>query len=1403
MRSTLGVFDMELENVHFDYSVLEKNTDDYYQGRKKWLKQIDEAKWVKALPFERIQNKTNNVDGYRIGFEYDLSGVRQLQYSYYLICDHRMFHLKTISPQDGGESDEQKLTQIISTFSCARDPKKIGGFDTATVSENWKKVNQTPEKRLAAVRALQDFLVEYEQSHQAAANHSNDDQSRIETIKRFFDRFLTPTDAFAGDKGCFFAGWTSAWGKNPQGKWTCSEPDGAKGCGDDQIKCNPAVFGNVCILSTFKDSATQVCNSEYKNHQVDHDKEISKYLNDNPTVLPQLAQSAEGICGEDPYRNANYGLCSTLNDRIAQSANGDPAALAKLPPPPNGIDPTEYEKAKDVNQGILQLIENYCLNDDKKTMRPSAEIDVNGKKTVIDCVALKDQALANLKSLEKVNSKAKIEAVENSCPLDSDNNPITSDTLKNLKQVADVAGPSCTEEEKAAKNECISGLVCSLATSPAAIASIMIPGGGNLLPKTSFKGCDMQDGCLTHAVNAIWEALWSTIKGLASLAYHSVGGILHDGALAGWNTIKGGINFFGASLSIDDASSYKVVQLAKTGSGMLADFIKDPGKAVKDFFKGIWGGINHWMMNDVFCKEWSGSPHISTCKTPASGWECLSCKQKLNGACTALGYVASTVAETLLTGGVGSILETTGITAKVGSALSKAVELGKLPLKAFDEAFPVLSEATGAGARLVGRGALNVGKGAVWTAKLPLKLLTGTAKGIYNILDKIPVVNLGTKAIRLAGEQGDRFLKFYVELNKNAFAVGQDLGGALGTRITSSAKVSRSLAATELALQDNTLASVSNAAQSSQVAAPIDNGAHYITYAGKDGPVQGKVISVGLDGKTLQVETEDHVVTTLTKKQLKTVKPLAADDTVKNSFMINTEPATSGEAKVIGEHDTKRTVLNSLGQPEVEFKTSAGQAVKGKVTGVTPDAHQLIVEGNDGKVYLVDRSIAKGNRRAEQLLNRLEAKPVTVPANTAALPSIQPPTGQVKWQDGAANSFRTAFDEGKLEGDARYILIKDRHGDLEYAKVYAVGVDGKSIEVTFPDGAQSVIDGYPLQTARPIPNLDDKIRNLFPDLKPALPDQAVAFGTHDVKRKLFSSLRTPEVEFVTASGQKIKGKIASITPETHQLIVEGKDGNVYLVDRGAIKANRKARKILSSLEVEPAAVPGAHNSGPVQTVTTAAGPESYLRIRDPNTGQSRLVSFVDGTYSENSSGVAHFKYRIKEPDGTVRVVTPDEVLSSESGPAARQAYDAQIQSGKLTRDPAAPPPPPQKPQIPLQTPPKEQSQGPQSKNITKRKTLNDIINHGALDDTNRYISYIPVKGAPPIHAEIMAVGQDGSLLCKSQLGQDFILKGGQLKQAMIDPWNPLSNPSIFERKLSDDAVASPDQVQNFKAKGNQ
>ena len=105
-----------INDLKFDQKSLEQNYAEYKSGREAWLN----SKSGKSLEyFPYITDKRNDgVEWHRVGYSYELSEVKFLEYSYYILCGGQLFNAKTLLRQGHEKKYIKDTEEIIRSFEC-------------------------------------------------------------------------------------------------------------------------------------------------------------------------------------------------------------------------------------------------------------------------------------------------------------------------------------------------------------------------------------------------------------------------------------------------------------------------------------------------------------------------------------------------------------------------------------------------------------------------------------------------------------------------------------------------------------------------------------------------------------------------------------------------------------------------------------------------------------------------------------------------------------------------------------------------------------------------------------------------------------------------------------------------------------------------------------------------------------------------------------------------------------------------------------------------------------------------------------------------------------------------------------------------------------------------------------
>lgn len=115
-RAVVLVTPTGTEDLVFNEKALSKNQRSYREGRENWLK----SRSGKALRFFPYQKETwaPNLEAHHLGFEYQLGDQKFAENSYYIFCDKKIFHLKSLVPTELGTSEQRATGNTVKSFRC-------------------------------------------------------------------------------------------------------------------------------------------------------------------------------------------------------------------------------------------------------------------------------------------------------------------------------------------------------------------------------------------------------------------------------------------------------------------------------------------------------------------------------------------------------------------------------------------------------------------------------------------------------------------------------------------------------------------------------------------------------------------------------------------------------------------------------------------------------------------------------------------------------------------------------------------------------------------------------------------------------------------------------------------------------------------------------------------------------------------------------------------------------------------------------------------------------------------------------------------------------------------------------------------------------------------------------------
>jgi hypothetical protein len=671
-RAVLNIQHTPLRQFRFDHKLIQATQDQYFAGRKEWLEDLDNTRFISEIPYEKL-SANPRVDGFQLGFRYEMRGQEFEERSIQIVCNERMYFVKTLYSSKEPAADKKALADIVQKLNCATVIAKDGPYVPSNLQDldvkferkygtQWPTQQQlksaSAETKAVMLESVVEFYKKFEEGAGEELYSANQQQFR-DIMKRLqlpFSEEAFATEGF----DCFFGGWPSKFVKKG-GRLTCGSPadtnpdyaSASGACGVNQLACNPALFGkDVCISVTSaaeRSHATLRCEAGFKKNGKTYE-DIVKDPSFNDSLFQQTIQSAEGVCSEEAYATGNYGLCSVLKDKLNLSISG-----GKKTADENDnlfINRLDSVKPENYDQTVSSALDNYaefekrCF-DDKNNFKPDEDPNmdpVERDRCIQDLNAMADDLNKVDNMHQQVEQVVTQEDQGGTSPVDpnlqnqncADGNFCGSKPQGSAATANPAAASSCTKDELGR----IKSETCSFSTYMAAFGSAGV---------------------------AMVKSLIGSVKFLAELAKDAVV-YVKDKIVQGWNWLWG-------SKKVENQTANKAHQASTTSNSFLSQLKKDPWGTIANLFKAMVDGFSSFVKNDVFCQKWSDWKQTK-CLIPGNSWECLSCQAKVKGIGTAVGYIAGEFLPAVLTGGAMASAGKIAEFLKAGKAAGKLAKIG-------------------------------------------------------------------------------------------------------------------------------------------------------------------------------------------------------------------------------------------------------------------------------------------------------------------------------------------------------------------------------------------------------------------------------------------------------------------------------------------------------------------------------------------------------------------------------------------------------------------------------------------------------------------------------------------------------------------------------------------------------
>lgn len=116
-RVTLIVSPSKIHKVDFSKEGLEKDQDNYRNGKNKWLKKVG-GESLKFHPY-KIEKWKNAERVHSIGVEYLLGDIHYTEHTYFFNCRGYLYNIKSLYREKEYGRDVGMIKKVIQSFNCS------------------------------------------------------------------------------------------------------------------------------------------------------------------------------------------------------------------------------------------------------------------------------------------------------------------------------------------------------------------------------------------------------------------------------------------------------------------------------------------------------------------------------------------------------------------------------------------------------------------------------------------------------------------------------------------------------------------------------------------------------------------------------------------------------------------------------------------------------------------------------------------------------------------------------------------------------------------------------------------------------------------------------------------------------------------------------------------------------------------------------------------------------------------------------------------------------------------------------------------------------------------------------------------------------------------------------------
>ncbi len=522
---------------------------------------------------------------------------------------------------------------------------------------NW---NELPiEKKVLVLNEYKEFLIKHE-ALDPLNNSSMIQDGDFTTYFKKMTSFLI-LDSWAADlERCLIGGWPSY--RNPTTK-SCDAPFESENypkdsCPSNAIACNPILFGdNLCSPFVTKDQRNSVfknCEKQFKAEKRDM-KNVAE--NVDPLTFKQMTENVDDVCNDTKTVQSKTGMCAALKNKLEEWVPNETLnSQGLINKAIRSKDIDDLIRAQESNQ---REIEN---NTSKFEANCEPEI-VEAKQQI--CENLSAKIVKGTKLAERLATL--MDQYQFEQPGCSSMQTSEVDALVSATSSA-VNTPSCSQATKDQnKKQCSNDIACATMSS-IPLASVV----GEVMGSSCVNS---QNSCLTHLITQCVKTFISNMGDMWDM--------LKSGAK--WVGKKAG-EFWDWMTGAEDAAADKQHQINNMTEQDQKSFLDDPAGYLKTAMNEIWEGTKEYLKNDIFCAKWSGPiPRTGTCIEPVKDFDCMTCKQTIEGSCAAMGVIVAEVVPAFVGGFAFNAASKLAKGGKAGSMFLRTIKASKKIAKIGDK----------------------------------------------------------------------------------------------------------------------------------------------------------------------------------------------------------------------------------------------------------------------------------------------------------------------------------------------------------------------------------------------------------------------------------------------------------------------------------------------------------------------------------------------------------------------------------------------------------------------------------------------------------------------------------------------------------------------------------------------